>query len=205
MRSLRNLHNMIGFGAGHTIGRKFGILTYMIYFIPMQIMGFLQVGAYYAGIKGLMGSVMQRATANNDFLEHLPMVYNFFQETEGFCFSQVFPLVYLAVIIYCLILSVGAPLDKVMNQFRFIVFFFSCFQLFAIGYGLHYTYEKGLYKTNPDGTQTLQLQSLFGPFMLSGFAMPFILRPIDFITNFRRYIVGLICYLFMLPVFGSVL
>ena len=40
--------------------------------------------------------------------------------------------------------------------------------------------------------------------MLAVYVLPFVLRPVDFITNFSKYILGLISYLFLLPMFTNV-
>ena len=41
--------------------------------------------------------------------------------------------------------------------------------------------------------------------MLGSFLMPMILRPLDFLSNFKHYIVGLISYLFMMPTFINII
>lgn len=41
VRAIKNLHKMTGFGTGHSFLRKLGIISYMIYFIPMQLFAFL--------------------------------------------------------------------------------------------------------------------------------------------------------------------
>ena len=51
----------------------------------------------------------------------------------------------------------------------------------------------------------------FSPLVLSGtvmcvtFLMPIILRPFDFLSNMRNYIVGLFSYLFMMPTFINIM
>lgn len=40
--------------------------------------------------------------------------------------------------------------------------------------------------------------------MLAVYIVPFILRPIDFLENFRGYVIGLITYLILIPMFTNV-
>ena len=46
--------------------------------------------------------------------------------------------------------------------------------------------------------------TLAGIIMLGVYLLPFVLRPIDFVTNFGKYLLGLIAYLFLLPMFTNV-
>jgi hypothetical protein len=41
--------------------------------------------------------------------------------------------------------------------------------------------------------------------MLSIYLLPMILRPLDFLFNFKQYIVGLFAYIIMLPVFINIM
>ena len=45
---------------------------------------------------------------------------------------------------------------------------------------------------------------LAGTIMLSIYLVPMILRPIDFLNNFKGYIVGLIAYLLLIPMFSNI-
>ena len=45
---------------------------------------------------------------------------------------------------------------------------------------------------------------LAGVIMLAIYTVPFILRPIDFLENFKGYTVGLIAYLVLIPMFTNV-
>ncbi len=40
--------------------------------------------------------------------------------------------------------------------------------------------------------------------MLAVYLVPFILRPIDFLENFRGYVIGLFSYLILIPMFTNV-
>ena len=49
------------------------------------------------------------------------------------------------------------------------------------------------------------LLTLAGIIMLSIYCMPIIMRPLDFLTNFKNYTAGFISYMLMMPVFTNVL
>ena len=55
------------------------------------------------------------------------------------------------------------------------------------------------------GEKRLSFLVVAGIIMLVVYLVPLILRPIDFLQNFFKYIVGLFCYLFMLPTFINVM
>lgn len=46
---------------------------------------------------------------------------------------------------------------------------------------------------------------LSGVIMCTVFLIPIILRPLDFLSNFRNYMVGLFSYLFMMPTFINIM
>ena len=45
---------------------------------------------------------------------------------------------------------------------------------------------------------------LAGVIMLSVYLVPIVMRPIDFLENFRGYVIGLIAYLMLIPMFTNV-
>ena len=45
---------------------------------------------------------------------------------------------------------------------------------------------------------------LAGVIMLSVYLVPIIMRPIDFLENFRGYVIGLMAYLMLIPMFTNV-
>ena len=46
---------------------------------------------------------------------------------------------------------------------------------------------------------------LAGVIMMSVFLIPMILRPLDFLSNMRNYLMGLLSYLFMMPTFINIM
>lgn len=156
-------------------------------------------------------------TKSSEFAIANPEIYDFFHHTEGFCFPVIFPIFYLSVLAYTIMLSVGAPLEKVIGYYGFVSVIFSSLGIFSIinaiikSFNTSYfipdqTWDAAHNKyVDVPGSTHLSIMAIIGPLLLSAFALPFILRPLDFLQNFRKYIVGLICYIALLPVFSSVL
>ena len=122
-----------------------------------------------------------------------------------------------------LIIGLSAPLDKGMPYVRAITGFFSVVTLWTMA-GMCWfladntfmNYEEvfNRYWADPDLGYWYKLRSkgknfipltLCGVIMFSIFAYPSMLRPIDFITNFRGYALGFGAYLIMLPGFINVM
>mmetsp|Transcript_16094 Transcript_16094/g.27182 ORF Transcript_16094/g.27182 Transcript_16094/m.27182 type:complete len:339 (-) Transcript_16094:535-1551(-) len=127
-------------------------------------------------------------------------------------------MLYLSILAYTIMLSVGAPLDKTINYFGFVAAFFSFVSIFSIVNAIIASVRSGYmvpdvewdpktetWHHSPSGGKHLSVGALVGPFLLSAYAMPLVLRPLDFLQNFKKYTIGIVCYLCMLPVFGSVL
>jgi cellulose synthase/poly-beta-1,6-N-acetylglucosamine synthase-like glycosyltransferase len=47
--------------------------------------------------------------------------------------------------------------------------------------------------------------TLSGVIMLSVYILPLLLRPLDFLANFRNYLVGMITYIILLPTFINIM
>lgn len=142
-------------------------------------------------------------------------------------FGTYFGLVYGACLIFIFIVSLAGPIDRAMFYFKASSAFFSIFTLstiVGIGYlvadnGLHPQMEiydtdsKAWYPcyTKPDGNVKPQPIEHFNILFVSTWVMlgvyliPMILRPWDFLSNFGRYVAGMLTYLAMIPTFISVM
>jgi hypothetical protein len=56
---------------------------------------------------------------------------------------------------------------------------------------------------NPNGETYFSIQCLAGTLMLMIYLMPMAMRPVDFIMNFSKYIVGFISYIAMIAAFTN--
>lgn len=137
-----------------------------------------------------------------------------------------FGVLYGTCIVFIFIVSLAGPIDRAMFYFKASSVFFSLATLstilgiaaLEISTGLHpqmqiydtgakawYPCFEGPEHMNPDGSPVpithfhVLLISTF--VMLSVYATPMLIRPIDFLFNFWKYLIGFVTYLFMMPVF----
>ena len=115
-----------------------------------------------------------------------------------------------------------------MGYFRFVAIVFGFLTLLTIVGICIFLAERGLIvdeticvRDNPDNANScamvnyplapaepytfFSLLTLAGIIMLSIYCMPIIMRPLDFLTNFKNYTAGFISYMLMMPVFTNVL
>ena len=115
----------------------------------------------------------------------------------------------------CLILSLALPLDRAKpcfviatTLFGFITFFAiigMVFYLAASGfYPPHLTREPGQITYKEVGDFHFSWLVLAGVIMLAIYTVPFLLRPIDFLENFKGYVVGMLAYLILIPMFANI-
>ena len=65
-------------------------------------------------------------------------------------------------------------------------------------------FDKDTWQWNGVGKYYFSPLVLAGVIMLSIYLIPILMRPIDFLENFRGYIVGLAAYLMLIPMFTNV-
>ena len=96
--------------------------------------------------------------------------------------------------------SIAVPIDKAMTYFKIIAFILSILTITSIFGIAVFLFETGIY-----GNGELNILTLSGVVMLSIYLLPMILRPLDFLFNFKQYIIGLFSYIIMLPVFINIM
>ena len=107
------------------------------------------------------------------------------------------------------------PLNLGRTWFNIIAFFFGCLSIVSIVGMVTFMWFSSFYppekqydayedKWNPTGEAYFSYLVLAGVIMLSIYAVPMIMRPIDFICSPISYIVGLFTYMLMIPVFINV-
>jgi hypothetical protein len=113
--------------------------------------------------------------------------------------------------------SVTLPIDRAMPYFRVVAGIFSVLTLTTIGGIVYYLSKTGFimnemeynpatqhYQDVVPVVQHFNVLTVAGIIMLVVYLMPFIMRPLDFIDNASSYIVGLISYLILMPMFINV-
>ena len=113
----------------------------------------------------------------------------------------------------CLILSLALPLDRAKPCFIITTVVFGLLSILTIVGMVFYLYAAGFYphemiRQDYVWTKTenryLSWLVVAGVIMLSIYVVPMILRPIDFLNNFKGYIVGLLAYLLLIPMFSNI-
>jgi len=143
-----------------------------------------------------------------------PSVTQFFKNT----FASIFTYFYAIGVLFIVVVSQDAPIDRAMCYFRFVGTVFSiltigCFCAiiaFMAENKMESEEKKWVINGNIaqwEGTGTIRLSkmTLAGTVMLCVYILPMILRPKDALSHFKGYFVGLITYLFLLPIFVNIM
>ena len=128
---------------------------------------------------------------------------------------MVFAYLYIFLIVMVLILSLALPLEKAKAWFLIVLAAFSVLTVTSIVGIIFYLKVQTLYppekEFHPDdkewyktGNSYFSVLVLCGIIMLSLYAVPMIMRPVDFLSNFAGYIVGLVSYIVLIPMFVNV-
>ena len=190
----------------HGCLRKLGILIFLIYQISLFALQFFIVGAMFAAIYAFFNQVFASIFAQNANFQKL--------YTDGILL-HAFVYIYIMLLAMCLILALALPLDRAKPCFVITVIVFGfltiaaivgmAFYLAAAGFEPeHLKFDPAKYVWVPQGDHHFSWLVLAGVIMLAIYTVPFILRPIDFLENFKGYTVGLIAYLVLIPMFTNV-
>ena len=130
----------------------------------------------------------------------------------------MFSYIYLIILIIVVLISIAMPIDRAMDYIRIVAVIFAVITLTSMAGICVFLGEAGFYppvqeydpKTDKwfpvtDEGPYFSILTLSGVLMLSVYLIPFLLRPLDFVFNFFRYILGFLSYLFMLPVFINIM
>jgi lysylphosphatidylglycerol synthetase-like protein (DUF2156 family) len=130
---------------------------------------------------------------------------------------------YLGVIFLSTFVSISLPINRAMAYFRVVSIILGVLMLTSI-FGISYFLaQRGLYPpvsecvppadkpdepcewvdVTPPETYFSTL-CLAGIIMLTIYVLPMVMRPLDFLSNFKHYICGFIAYMVMMPVFTNV-
>lgn len=129
--------------------------------------------------------------------------------------TTAFAYMYIFLLVLCLIMALALPLDRAKTCFMVTTVLFGvmtlscifgmCFYLASSGFfPEEKTFDKDTWQWNGDGVYYFSPLVLAGVIMLSVYMVPMIIRPIDFLSNFRGYVIGLLAYLMLIPMFTNV-
>lgn len=135
-------------------------------------------------------------------------------------FTTLFAYFYIFLIVMVLILSLALPLEKGKYWFNTVVVAFGLLTTFSIFGMVFYLVKVGLYppekhyNENTKDWDIVYVDSevvtnfsylvLSGIIMLSIYLIPFVMRPVDFLSNMGGYVVGLVSYILLIPMFINV-
>ena len=190
----------------HGCCRKIGILIFLLYQATLFLLQTFIVGAMFAAIYAFFDQVFASIFATNEQFQKL-----YYGGTLMNCFVYT----YIMLLAMCLIISLALPLDRAKPCFIISLTIFGVITITAIVGMCFYLAAAGFYPEhlirNPDtwvwegqGDHHFSWLVLAGVIMLAVYTIPFILRPIDFLDNFKGYMVGLIAYLVLIPMFTNI-
>ena len=108
------------------------MLLYMIYFFTMQVLSFFMVGSFYVSIKLFFINYFKQLTDSPDFARNDQGLYEFFNGTTSIGFSTLFTYGYASLIVFTVLVSLAAPIDRAIEYFRIVAAVFSVFTILSI-------------------------------------------------------------------------
>ena len=228
-RVLRNFHQMIGCTkTTHSIFQNLQMLFFMSYYFLMLVMSLTMLGSFYIGIKIFFTNLAKELQVSNIVAnsELFAMIFTIFYAVMlvsiilcSLCIqvNKTITLFKFINIIFSLItLSslVGVGFMVVKNGFFYIE---------ATPTQVEKDVTRQVEQCDKHGkcqmvwvttreivTELVDKEyfsklTLFGLLVLASYIMPFVLRPIDFLKNAHHYVIGLICYILLLPFFSNIM
>ena len=204
---LSNFVNMVSCKrTNHGCARKTGMLIFMLYLSTLFLLQFFIVGAMFAAIYAFFDQVFASIFASNAQFNKLYY--------DGVLLNA-FVYVYIMLLAMCLIISLALPLDRAKPCFVIAITLFGgikiaaivgmMFYLSAAGFmPEHMTFDPYSWTWTMEGDHHFSWLVLAGVIMLAVYTIPFLLRPIDFLENFKGYTLGLMAYLLLIPMFTNI-
>lgn len=190
------------------------MFIYMTYFITMQIMSFFQLGSFYVSIKIFFSNQFKLLTNTPQFRQKFPNIWQFFNMSGNLSFAAIFAYAYIILLILTVLVSIAAPIDRAISYFRIIAAIFSALTIISLLGISTFLFQTGLWPEEkrynghdwiPTGEVHFSWLTLCGMIMLSVYLLPILLRPLDFLYNAPRYLIGLISYIILLPCFINIM
>ena len=188
------------------------MLLFMIYLTTLYLLQFLTVGAMFVTIMIFYDMLFELV-----LVEHgsntAADIYN-----NGILKKVLFAA-YLGMIFLSTFVSIALPIDRAMGYFRVVSIIMAVLMLSSLFGITFFLANRGFFPNaaecvdvgegKPCEYQDLDytyfsLLCVAGVVMLSVYLLPCIMRPFDFLTNFKNYTLGFISYMLMMPVFTNV-
>ena len=190
----------------HGCCKKVGMCVFMFYTAALFTLQFFIVGAMFASVYAFFDTVFASVFDGNWALK---------QAYNSGVFTLLFAYLYIFLIVMVLILSMALPLEKARTWFNIVATIFGFLTAFSI-FGMVYylaastlwppekRYSTGDKEWYPTGETNFSYLVLAGAIMLSVYLVPIVMRPLDFLGNMGGYLVGLLSYILLIPVFINV-
>lgn len=112
-------------------------------------------------------------------------------------------------------ISLTLPVEKGIGYFRLVAVVFCIFTLITVFGIIFFMTQTGIFIEElvfnpatdtyvPNGITHFSWEVFAGAIMLVVYLIPIILRPLDFASNIYKYIVGLVSYFLLMPMFLNV-
>ena len=178
--------------------------VYMFAYISQYILGFCIVGVTFVAVDALIKGLFDRWLGS----------YSRYAKETFFYF-------YFGMISFTILVMIAQPIDRAICKIRFfstvsaivmnITFLSVSYLLVTQGWRTpvrtcvqdpdNPNSDECVMVANLDGETYFSWIRLAGVVSLIFYVLPFFMRPLDFLFNFKKYCVGFLCYMLLLPVF----
>jgi len=209
-----NLNKMVSCGRNdHPWYRQTLMILYMIYLTTLYLLQFITVGAMFVTVVVFLDQFFKVLFVEQSKSEFMVNLYN------SRILQKILFSVYLGMVFLSTFVSISLPIDRAMSYFRIVSIFMGILMITSIVGITYFLSQRGFYphvsecvvvqKGQPcewqDQPETyFSLLTLAGVIMLSIYLMPILMRPLDFLANFKNYTLGFLSYMVMMPVFTNV-
>lgn len=192
------------------------MFLFLFYMTTLYLLQFLTVSAIYITIILFFDQIgnIYMTSSDSEFVRNL---YN-----SGALIAILF-YSYLACLLISIFVSISMPLDRAMYYFKPISIIMGILQTVSLVGVASFLAIRGVhppvlirecpdpdsdnncvYVEDPSGATYFSVLTVAGSLMFTIYFVPFVLRPLDFLYNFHRYVIGLLCYLLMMPYYANI-
>jgi len=134
--------------------------------------------------------------------------------------KKIFFSFYLGLIFLSTFVSIALPIERAIGYFNVVAVAMGILTLSSLAGITYFLAHRGLFppeqscdldpNTNRivcvqiEDTEYFSTLCLAGIIMLTVYMLPFVMRPLDFLSNFKSYVLGFTAYMLMMPVFTNV-
>jgi chitin synthase len=200
----------------HPVHKQFMLFFYFIYYIANFLLGFFTIGSMYAAITVFLDQEFSSLMEITNYYDETGFLSTLFSDN---LIGKIFSGLYIALIFMAIVFSLTTPVDKGIAYFKLLMGFFGMLLLLSMVGIMYYLSDTGFYphvkarnETTPNDPKLYETEDTYfswlvfaGVVMCSVFLIPMLLRPLDFVANFKNYTFGLLSYLFMMPTFTNIM